>query len=279
MAIELIGIDLDGTLFHQGETPSSESIRVLRECAKSGIHVCICTGRSLVQISGALAHGDELDELCVLTNGASIMNWKTNTYVVERRIAPDVVDPLLRTLAEDCLSVPGRHFSATGMYKTHVYRPCASQTMLDRLNGASSSYIMLHETLDDFIRASRSDIQRIDYSVPFTDGGRVVAMLSPIVELDSTTGDPRRLELVPKGINKGDGLSRLAAHYGIERECVMAVGDGINDDSMIQWAGLGVAMGNAVESLKRIADVVTDTNANDGLAKAIQRYALGRRIE
>ncbi len=276
MAIELIGIDLDGTLYHQGETPSDESVRVLRDCARSGIHVCICTGRSLVQISGALAHGDELDELCVLTNGASIVNWKTNAYVLERRIDPDAVDPLLRALVEDCLSVPGRHLSATGMYTTHVYRSCASQAMLDRLNGKMHSYIQLYETLDEFIRASKPDIQRIDYSVPFTDGERVLKMLSPIVALDSTTGDPRRLELVPKGINKGDGLSRLAAHYGIKRECVMAVGDGINDDSMIQWAGLGVAMGNAVESLKKVADVVTDTSANDGLAKAIERYALGR---
>ena len=271
MSIKLIGIDLDGTLFYKRNTVSPESIRVLHDCAQAGIHVCICTGRSLAQIADALACGAEFDQLCMVTNGASILNWKTNEYVLERRIDPEVTEPLLRMLYEDCISVPGRRFFISGMYKTHMLADCLNRGLLE--NGRP--HVMVHETLDDLIEASKSDIQRIDYSVPFSDGPRVIDMLSPVVELDITTGDPSRLELVPKGISKGDGLSRLAACYGIPRECVMAIGDGINDDSMLQWAGLGVAMGNAVESLKILADAITDTNMNDGLAKAIDKYALG----
>ena len=274
MGIRLIGIDLDGTLFHQGETPSKENLRVLNECKKLGIHVCICTGRSLAQISGVLACGEALDELCVLTNGASIVNWKTGAYILERRIDPNVVERMLKALVEDCLSVPGRHMSVTGMYKTHALQSCVSPMMLARHKSNAISYLKVHETLSDFIDECKSDVQRIDYSVPFTDGERVLELLSPIVSLDITSGDPKRLELVPKGINKGEGLARLAEFYNVPQQSVMAVGDGINDDSMIRWAGFGVAMGNAVEYLKELADAVTDTNANDGLAKAIERYAL-----
>ena len=272
MSIKLIGIDLDGTLFYQRDTASPESIRTLERCAQEGIHVCICTGRSFAQVAGALACGATFDKLCVLTNGASIMNWKTNEFVLERRIDPNVADPMLRALYKDCTLVPGRRFFISGMYRTHMLEGYVNPGLL--ANG--SSHAVVHKTLDDLIEACKSDIQRIDYSVSFSDGQRVLDFLTPIVELDITSGDPNRLELVPKGINKGDGLSRLANYYGIPRESVMAVGDGINDDSMIQWAGLGVAMGNAPDCLKAVADAVTDTVTNNGLAKAIEKYAFNR---
>jgi hydroxymethylpyrimidine pyrophosphatase-like HAD family hydrolase len=205
--IRLIGIDLDGTFLTPDGTPSQESLRVLRACKQKGIRVCICTGRSLAQIEGILALEAELDDLCVVTNGASIVNWRTGKYVLERRIDPAMADPLLRALVADCQSVPGRHMSVTGMRQTHMLQSCTRKQFLDAWDGSMVPTRMIHPTLHAFIDACKADIQRIDYSVPFADGERVQALLRTIADLDITSGDPRRLELIPKGINKGEGVN------------------------------------------------------------------------
>jgi len=85
---------------------------------------------------------------------------------------------------------------------------------------------------------------------------------------------PILFEILPKGVNKASGLKALAEHLGIPREQIMAIGDENNDIEMIEYAGLGVAMGNAPDSIKALADVTTTSNEEDGVATAIKRYVL-----
>ncbi len=80
------------------------------------------------------------------------------------------------------------------------------------------------------------------------------------------------------GVSKGDAASRLAAELGIDRAHVMAIGDSGNDAALVEWAGRGVAMGNASPDVKAVAEVVAPTQAEDGAAWAIERYALGREV-
>ncbi|KAF9404603.1 hypothetical protein HW555_014251, partial [Spodoptera exigua] len=82
------------------------------------------------------------------------------------------------------------------------------------------------------------------------------------------------LEFMPKGITKAYGISLLARDLGIKQEEIMTIGDEENDLPMIEYAGLGVAMENAVASVKDLADVITDTNDNDGVAHAVEKFVL-----
>ena len=83
------------------------------------------------------------------------------------------------------------------------------------------------------------------------------------------------LEWSPKGVHKANGLSRLIAHLGIDKSEVMACGDEENDLTMVEWAGLGVAMANATDKLKSVAKLVLPkTNDEDGIAWAIEHYVL-----
>lgn len=82
------------------------------------------------------------------------------------------------------------------------------------------------------------------------------------------------LECVPLGIDKGHSLKRLAATLGIDREEIIACGDSYNDVGMIKFAGLGVAMANAPRDIQEIADVVTLSNDNDGVAQVVEKYVL-----
>ena len=81
-----------------------------------------------------------------------------------------------------------------------------------------------------------------------------------------------------KGISKGTSLNQLIQILGIEREEVIAMGDSYNDLEMIEFAGLGVAMGNANDDIKAAADYVTDTNMNDGVAKVVEEFILNELV-
>lgn len=80
------------------------------------------------------------------------------------------------------------------------------------------------------------------------------------------------LELMPYGVNKGMAIDALAGYFKIPHSQIMAIGDDYNDIKMLQRAGISVAMGNSVEEAKATAKYITDTNMNDGVAKAIQRF-------
>lgn len=80
------------------------------------------------------------------------------------------------------------------------------------------------------------------------------------------------LEVMTGGITKGTAVDDLIEYYKVDRNNIMALGDDVNDVEMIQKAGLGIAMGNALDFLKQSADDITDTNMNDGVAKAIRKY-------
>ena len=82
------------------------------------------------------------------------------------------------------------------------------------------------------------------------------------------------LEFMPKGVTKAYGLSLLVRDLGLKQTEVMSIGDEENDLSMIEYAGMGVAMGNAVAQVKAVADIVTATNEEDGVAKVVETYIL-----
>jgi len=93
-------------------------------------------------------------------------------------------------------------------------------------------------------------------------------------KLQVTNSSPTNLEVNPYGISKANALEKVCERIGITMDNVMAVGDSLNDIAMIESAGIGVAMGNAQETVKKAADWVTNTNNEDGVAKAILQFVL-----
>jgi len=91
------------------------------------------------------------------------------------------------------------------------------------------------------------------------------------------TSRPYFLEILPRDTNKGTALARIAEIMGITAEQTMAIGDSMNDEAMIRWAGVGVAMANGDERIKNIANIVTDRpNDDDGVVEVIEKYLLGK---
>ena len=100
----------------------------------------------------------------------------------------------------------------------------------------------------------------------------LMTFLEPLTEVSTTSSNPINLEINSVTANKGAALAWLAENLSIPQENIMSIGDGNNDLEMLSYAGLSVAMGNAVDSAKRVASYVTLTNEADGLAVALQKF-------
>ena len=121
----------------------------------------------------------------------------------------------------------------------------------------------------------------VDFAVPkyiMLDDGDYLATVEPKVKaalgknFSVYRSEPFFLEILPKGIDKAQSLERLLKRLGLTREQMIACGDGYNDLSMIKYAGLGVAMENAVLPVRQAADFVTKSNNDDGVAYVIEKF-------
>ena len=90
-----------------------------------------------------------------------------------------------------------------------------------------------------------------------------------------TSSFPYNIEIGGEGTSKASALAKLAEQLGVKKEEMMCCGDSLNDMAMLKVAGLAVAMANAEPAVKGVADYVTDTNENDGVAKAVEKFVLG----
>lgn len=129
-----------------------------------------------------------------------------------------------------------------------------------------SAYYLFHQEdlLKFLIRLDPSEVEQYRKELQENFGNRISAALSHNVYM----------EITDKGVNKGRAVSMLAARLGIDRSEVMAIGDSPNDKKMLEWAGMGIAMGNASQEVKLVADNVTLPIEKDGVAKALYEYVL-----
>ena len=98
-------------------------------------------------------------------------------------------------------------------------------------------------------------------------------------QLSIYRSEPFFLEIMPANVNKAQALEKLLKYLKYNRKMLIACGDGLNDISMIEYAGIGVAMGNAMDEAKYAATVVTDTNMNNGIGKVIDALLVGKEMD
>ena len=129
--------------------------------------------------------------------------------------------------------------------------------------------------LDDPETIAKQGISKILWSDEPERTAKVQAELPRKLHAEDVTyftSGPRYLEFVDEKVSKGAALVRLAVQFGTESDAIIAIGDGMNDRTMLEYAGLGIAMGNAPDKLKAVADFITGTNEEDGVAQAIERF-------
>ena len=274
--VRLIALDIDGTLVDSRRELTDATVDAVRDAAGRGVRVTVCTGRSLPSAADAVRHLP-LNAPYVLNNGAMIYDVPQHRarYLrhLPRRIASDAVR-LFRSLGfhpivYGPLPEVGYFYYDSFDPENHAFVDYAEQNA-DRVHRVDDVCDFLRQDVTCITVAERNERVRsrkshIRAQLPDAE---VVFEISPWDRSYSV------ITVMPSGVNKGDGLRRLALLLGIDLSEVMAVGDNLNDLEMLDVAGLGVAMGNAAPETRARADYVTASVDDEGVARAIERFIL-----
>jgi len=240
--IKLIALDMDGTLLDDRHEVSDENRRAIKEAEKRGVRVVLSTGRSL-KTARDYVLSLELSSYLVTVNGGEI--WGPNGELVQRSKVDTEHIQWMFELSK-------KH--KTGFWATsseNVWR----NNMPEDLFSQEWIKFGFHIEEDEIRESVLKELQ---------DKG--------LFEISNSS--LKNIEVNALGINKAVGLQKVCDLLGISMDNVMAVGDSLNDIAMITEAGLGIAMGNAQETVKEAADDVTGTNQDSGVAQAIEKWVL-----
>lgn len=265
---KLIALDMDGTLLKNDKTISQKTIDTIKKATKNGIHVVLCTGRPLNGIKKYLTDLDLFDNknYVICLNGALIQDTKNNIISSFNLTHKDF--NLLCDLS-DKLNV---HMQAISPNFDITHNKDVSEYTINHslLNGMELKIIDKYCLPDDVI------INKVMFIDDKDIIDKVISELPAWVHEKFTVvrSSDVFLEILSKKANKGLAVSLLAKHLGLNQYELICVGDAENDMTMIEFAGLGVAMENAFPEVKQIANFITSSNEEDGVAKVIEEFML-----
>jgi Cof subfamily protein (haloacid dehalogenase superfamily) len=265
--IQLIAIDLDGTLLNSQHELTERTEKAIKAAMEKGVHIIFATGKtrgsalSLIARLGLTSPGIYLQGLATYNADASLRHQT----LLDKNIARQVI-----TFAED------RGFTVVAYSGTRI---------LTRKNNRDTNILVQYGEPDiEAVGALQNILDTTPINkVMAVKKGEYRAISALRWQLDMQLDGaarlvqaalPDMLEIVPPGGSKGAALKTLLKDLGIPAENMLAIGDGENDIEMIQLAGIGVAMGNALPKIKSAADHVTATNDADGVVEAIERFVL-----
>jgi Cof subfamily protein (haloacid dehalogenase superfamily) len=259
----LVATDVDGTLLDPDERVPPRVVAVVERLVAGGVGFVLVTGRPPRWIPPVVAQLD-VASLAVCANGSVLYDAAEDRVLWANTLAPDVLARLAAAATE---TLPGCRLAVerVDLGAPFVAEPGYRHAWVDG---------------DDEIAADRSvllDQPAVKLLIrgPRLSSDAMVAALTPVIghEADLTFSYPRGLvEVSPPGVTKATGLAEVARRHGVAAADVVAFGDMPNDLEMLRWAGHGVAMCNAHAALLEVADEVTASNAEDGLALVLERW-------
>lgn len=266
MKYAVIALDLDGTLTNNAKEVTPRTREALRRAMEGGAVVVLASGRPTYGVAPvAETLGLEHYESYLLPfNGGKIVHWPTKREIYGRHL-PDEVIPLLVHYAEvhghALVGYRERQILTQHPDDPYVAEEARINKMeicgVDNLLHALEPHpvkLLLTGHPDDMVRAERE----------------LSELLADRMEVFRSA--PFFVELMPKGIDKAQSLARLLDHLHLSPADLVAFGDGYNDLSMIRFAGMGVAMDNAAPELRAVADYITLSNEQDGVAAALEHF-------
>ena len=274
--IRLIAMDMDGTLLNPKQVISPGNAEALRLASQAGIKLAICSGRAAADIAMFALENHLTDCALLGTNGTYCWLNPDREVFSDHVFSQRALDEMIRILNEEeiltaffaqsrvlVLNDPTR--ISDGWWTAHRTGPYA----LEVLYGMESVPKISAGGVNKLV-ATTEEPERL---------ARARKRLEKVQGIENSSSWINNLEIMPEGCNKGTAVSELAEKLGLTREQVMTFGDYDNDLPMIEWAGMGVAMGNACVMVKNVANYVTRTNAEDGVGWAIRKIALGLEEE
>lgn len=269
--IRLIALDLDGTALTTEKILTPRTKNVLEACLERGIDILPATGRAKDAIPDYLRNIKGLRYM-VLSNGASVYDLKEDKELYSNCIpcerAKELVDYLDQFDTYFDFYALGSGWSEARFYD---HKDCYNiePRIIELINKTRTRVDSLKEWLDE----NKADVEKFNMFFASLEKRKYAyELLRSIPDIVPSNSLVNNIELNHYTCNKGDAVMNLGRILGLRQDQIMACGDGNNDLTMIKAAGLGVAMGNAEDCVKEVADYITKSNDEEGVAYAIERF-------
>ncbi len=274
MNIKMIALDLDGTTLTSSREITDRTLEAFRRAADKGVHIVVSTGRPFTSLPDNITSVPSI-EYAVTSNGAHINYVSTGESVYDSYLSKAAIDRITELYEKFDVQLEiffdGQAYMDADFYEHIRKYGCEYR---------SAEYLLWsRRPLENIVEVMRKNADRIEnVNFSFRTSELLEAARSEIEaipEATVTSSFPNNLEIGGPGTSKKAALAELTRRLGIDRSELMCCGDAPNDIAMLEFAGLGVAVGNAWGGTKDHADYVTGTNDEDGVAQAIEKFVLG----
>lgn len=275
MTYKLLALDMDGTVLAPDTTMTAVTREAISQALDAGVTVVFCSGRCKDEIREFVEIFPKM-RYVVCENGVCVWDIVTDSYVDFRGLERSVSDRILATVeGYDVLiqlGIDGKYYLQDGyLERLDEFGLGKYYGLLSETGGIARDLMETYRNYDglvskiNFYFNKKSDREEVYQTLEALDlPVYLLSGLADNIEMNSTSA------------GKDVGLQALCEHLGITAEQVIAIGDNLNDISMLKFAGLSVAMGNARPEVKEICKTETLDNGHDGVAAAIHRYILQR---
>ncbi|MDR1231649.1 MAG: Cof-type HAD-IIB family hydrolase [Spirochaetaceae bacterium] len=265
----LVALDLDDTLLRSDLSISFRTRNAIRRAMQEGVSIVLASGRvpqaldSFAKILGL----HKKDGYLICSNGTIITESRTGKVVFETWVPKNAA--LVAFDLADAEGFPVQLYDDDVMY-------------ISRRNEYTSYDEKLTGLRQVVVSNFRSMVEAGAHKLIIPGDPMILRPLEDIIrtylgtDISLFTSKPYFLEILPPNIDKGSALAFIAQKLDVPREEVFAIGDSMNDEAMLRWAGCGVAMANSDPRIKNIASLITEhSNDDDGVAEVVERYILG----
>lgn len=268
MKYKIIALDLDGTLKNNQNEITPKTKAALIECQKRGLTVVLASGRPTpgLRYEAAALELEKYGGILLSFNGARVYDIKNDRVIFEKVVKKEVADLMYdraKAYGLACLTYDGDDILTEDDDDQYVQVEKSINDMPIRHTDHFKASFN-HDVNKVLLTGEPDYIASIEeaFKAPYQD------------QLSIYRSAPFFIEIMAQNVDKAASLQKVCEALGASKEELIAFGDGFNDISMIAFAGLGVAMGNAQEPVKQAADIITLSNEEDGIYEVLKKYVL-----
>lgn len=273
MKYKLICIDMDGTLLDDNKNINERNKFAIKKAHEMGAKIAVCTGRIFTS-ADFFADLLEIKAPVIASNGAYIREKDNNKVVYKSTLGYEKCMELFKVLKK--YNIYPHYYTEDTIFTEKIVYSSYFYTLVNKtLPKNKKVKIEIVHNWEEIFRKYEDKILKgigVDDEV-----NKIIAAKNELIkgnQFEVVSSSYNNFEAMRCGVSKGKAVSILKEYYKLNREEIICIGDSENDLSMIKYAGLGVAMGNADENIKKESDYVTDSNNNCGVAKVIEKFVL-----
>ncbi len=269
MTYKLLALDMDGTVLNSQKKISPRTKAAIANLLERGVYVVVGTGRNLAELA---EYRDDFKGMHygILISGGMIFDFLNDAPIKIHGLDEETIFKLIDFGLEENSMIhlhTVRHSIAreADIQNMAAFDMGIYQSMFDKI-------CVRCDDCKDFVRAHPGEVIKVNlYHRDKISRDKNFARIKPL-NLSISFAEAFNLEMSPANITKGSGLRELCEFLKLDLAEAVAIGDAYNDAEILQTAGVGVAMGNAIDEIKKLADFVTLDNDNDGVAAAIEKF-------